>query len=288
MSAAPNLGWRDVPLGRALARALRTRAPIVVANEADLGALAEHRRGAAVGADDAIFLSGEVGLGGGLIVGGRPLTGVAGYAGEVGHLPVNPVAGAACRCGAVGCWETEVGEEALLVRGRPPGRRRSGRRRGHRRRRPKPATASPAPRSTDVGRWLGIGLAGLVNTLSPSRVVLGGRFALLHPFVAPTIERELDRRALAAPRSLVEIVPAALGADAPLLGAAELAFEPMLDDPATWVRHRRPARSGGGERSPTRGGIDYHAQELADPSGNTAPIGGGHPYARTPNGGARS
>ena len=122
-------------------------------------------------------------------------------------------------------------------------------------RRPKPVTASPAPRLTDVGRWLGIGLAGLVNTLSPSRVVLGGRFALLHPFVAPTIERELDRRALAAPRSLVEIVPARLGADAPLLGAAELAFEPLLDDPATWVRHRRPARSGGGERSPTIGGI---------------------------------
>ena len=62
----------------------------MVANEADLGALAEHRRGAAAGTADAIFLSGEVGLGGGLIVGGRPLTGVAGYGGEVGHLPVNP------------------------------------------------------------------------------------------------------------------------------------------------------------------------------------------------------
>ena len=92
----------------------------MIANEADLGALAEHRRGAAAGTDDVVFLSGEVGLGGGLIVGGRPLTGVAGYGGEVGHLPVNPLAGATCRCGSVGCWETEVGEEALLVRaGRP-------------------------------------------------------------------------------------------------------------------------------------------------------------------------
>ena len=131
--------------------ALCPPAPIVVANEADLGALAEHRRGAAAGADDVIFLSGEVGLGGGLIVGGRPLTGVAGYGGEVGHMPVNPLAGATCRCGSVGCWETEVGEEALLVRaGRPRdggGRRRRGdpRRRRRRRRRRR------SPRSTAIG-----------------------------------------------------------------------------------------------------------------------------------------
>ncbi len=65
VSTAPNLGWRDVPLGEVLASALCSPAPIVIANEADLGALAEHRRGAASGTDDVIFLSGEVGLGGG-------------------------------------------------------------------------------------------------------------------------------------------------------------------------------------------------------------------------------
>ena len=117
--AEPRLARRAARRGRSPS-ALGPSAPIVVANEADLGALAEHRRGAAAGTDDVMFLSGEVGLGGGLIVGGRPLTGVAGYGGEVGHIPVNPVAGATCRCGSVGCWETEVGEEALLVRaGRP-------------------------------------------------------------------------------------------------------------------------------------------------------------------------
>ena len=67
-----------------------------------------------------LFIAGEVGVGGGLIVDGRPFTGLAGYAGEVGHFPVNP-AGIVCRCGSVGCWETEVGESALLTRaGRPP------------------------------------------------------------------------------------------------------------------------------------------------------------------------
>ena len=68
-----------------------------------------------------MFISGEVGVGGGIIVDGRPLTGAAGYGGEVGHMPVNPN-GVACRCGSIGCWETEIGEDALLrLAGRPPG-----------------------------------------------------------------------------------------------------------------------------------------------------------------------
>jgi hypothetical protein len=69
-------------------------------------------------------------------------------------------------------------------------------------------------------------------------VVLGGLFGRIHPFVARTIAGELDRRALPAPRGLVRVVPASLGVDAPLLGAAELAFEPLLADPASWLRPR--------------------------------------------------
>ena len=97
---------------------------------------------------------------------------------------------------------------------------------------PMPAMRWRSPRSTEIGRWLGIGLAALVNVFNPERVVLGGRLARLHPFIAGTVDAGLDRRALAAPRALVEVVPAALGVDAPLLGAAELAFEPILTDPA--------------------------------------------------------
>jgi predicted NBD/HSP70 family sugar kinase len=236
VSMAPNLGWSDVPLGDLLDRALRHDAPIFVANEADLGALAELRRGAARGVDDVLFISGEVGVGGGLIVGGRPLTGVAGYGGEVGHMPVNPNGGA-CRCGSVGCWETEVGEGALLRRaGHPPGGG-SGEVAAVLR---EAAEGSPAALSAldDIGRWLGFGLAGLINILNPQLVVLGGLFGRIHPFVARTLEGELDRRVLPAPRRLVRVVPATLGVDAPLLGAAELAFEPLLADPASWLRPR--------------------------------------------------
>jgi predicted NBD/HSP70 family sugar kinase len=93
----------------------------------------------------------------------------------------------------------------------------------------------------EVARWLGIGLAGLVNVLNPERIVLGGRFGRLFPFVVESASEQLDRFALGAPRSLVSIVPAQLGEDAPLLGATELAFEPFLSDPATWLKPRSVA-----------------------------------------------
>ena len=237
VSLAPNLGWRDAPLGKALEAALGLDAPISVANDADLGALVEFRRGAAVGCDDVLFISGEYGVGGGLIVDGRALTGVAGYGGEVGHMPVNP-SGAACRCGSFGCWETEVGEAALLrIAGRPPG---GGRPEVDAMLREAEAGVPAALSALDHGgRWLGIGLAGLVNIFNPRLIVLGGIFGRILPFVAPTLEHELDRRALAAPRRLVRVVPSVLGEDAPLLGAAELAFEPLLADPAGWLIPRR-------------------------------------------------
>jgi len=90
----------------------------------------------------------------------------------------------------------------------------------------------------EVGHWIGIGLAGLVNILNPSCVVLGGLFSRIYPYVARTIEVELDRRALAAPRDQVVVVPATLGGDAPLLGAAEMTFEPFITDPAAWLGPR--------------------------------------------------
>ena len=174
VSMAPNLGWQDVALGRAVACALADAAPVSVANEAALGALAEQRRGVARGQDHVVFISGEVGVGGGIIVDGKPLTGAAGYGGEVGHMTVNPD-GARCHCGSIGCWETEVGGGALTYRA---GRSDEGERAGVE------AVVRDAAQGSEtalaaldhVGRWLGLGLASLVNILNPRLVVLGGLF----------------------------------------------------------------------------------------------------------------
>ena len=241
---APNLGWRDEPFGGRLAAALRTSVPLAVANEADLGGLAEHRRGAAIGADDVVYVTGEVGVGGNVIVDGQPLVGAAGYAGEIGHMMVNPL-GTACGCGSLGCWETEVGERALLVRaGRPPT--------GGRQAVDELISAAAAGDAealaslAHVGRWLGIGLASLINVFNPTQVVLGGIFERIHPHISDAVEVQLDRRALRASRELVRVSPGTLGVDGPLIGAAELAFEPMLADPAARlaaVRAGPPARA---------------------------------------------
>ena len=232
VSMAPNLGWRDVPLGARLASAVGLGVPIAIANDADAGVLAEHRRGAAVGVDNVLYVSGEVGVGGGAIVNGLPLTGAEGYGGEIGHVPLN-VDGRRCRCGAIGCWETEIGEGTLLaLAGRPADAGAAG---------VEAVLADAAAGDPvavaaldQVGRWIGIGLAGLVNVLNPRLVILGAMLGRIHPFVREAMEAELSRRALPAPGGLVRIVPATLGVDAPLRGAAELAFEPLLADPAAW------------------------------------------------------
>ena len=238
VSVAPNLGWRDEPLGELLTRALGLDVPAAFANEADLAVLAEHRRGAARDIDDVVLIWGSIGVGGGLIVDGRPLIGAAGYGGEVGHLPVNPD-GLPCRCGSLGCWETEVGTAALLRRA---GRASEG---GHD---AVDAVLAEAEAGEPValaayaetGRWLGIGLSGIINVLNPELVLLGGRLTASYPFVRSTLEAELDRRALPASRRLVRVIPTSLGVDAPLMGAAELAFEPLLADPAALLRMRSP------------------------------------------------
>lgn len=237
---APNLGWRDVPLGEQLGAALGLPVGVAIANDADLGALAEARRGAARGADSVLFISGEVGVGGGLILDGVPLTGIAGYGGEVGHIPVRHD-GIACRCGSIGCWETEIGAYALLrLAGHPTDGGRAE----------VDAVIAAAEEGEPgarvavdhVGRWLGFGLAGLVNVFNPRLVVLGGLFVRMLPLIADIVAAELDRRTLPETRRLVRVLPATLGTDASLIGAAELAFEPLLADPAAWLRPRRDRR----------------------------------------------
>jgi predicted NBD/HSP70 family sugar kinase len=153
-------------------------------------------------------------------------------------MPLNP-AGTTCSCGSVGCWETEIGERALLrLAGRPvdggPEDIEAVLR----------AAADGEPGAlaalAHIGRWLGIGLSGLVNVLNPRVIVLGGLFARTYPYIDAAIVAELDRLALRGPRSLVRLAPASLDIDAPLIGAAELALEPFLADPAAWLTPRAP------------------------------------------------
>lgn len=235
VSLAPNLGWRDVELGARVADEMRdvvgAGAPVRVGNEAQLGALAEHRRGAARGVDDVLYVAGEVGVGGGLIIGGRLYAGAVGSAGEIGHVVVHPD-GQPCRCGSRGCWETEVSEGALLARAGVVVQR--GRTAVHE----LLGAASDGDRVAaaaldETARWLGLGVGSLVNIVNPEIVVLGGWFASGGDrFFERTIEVARGA-ALPGMQSTLRLVPAQLGADASLFGAAELAFEALLAAPVS-------------------------------------------------------
>ncbi|WP_181784214.1 ROK family protein, partial [Pseudonocardia pini] len=221
---APNLGWREVALGERLTAVLG--APTQVANDAELGALAEHLRGAARDAADLVYLSADVGVGGGVIVGGQPLRGTGGYVGELGHMIVRP-GGRSCFCGAQGCWETEIGEPALCrALGLPEDTPRGALVAELRSLEAHPARidllAEPA-------EWLTTGLVTVVNMLAPELVVLGDLFAALPSPLVERVRREVSTRSLvsrAAGGTRIAISP--LGRDGKLVGAAELAFEPVL------------------------------------------------------------
>ncbi|WP_213452781.1 ROK family protein [Rhizomonospora bruguierae] len=225
----PGGGWVDRPLGAALAAELDGDGTITVGNAADVAALAEYTRGAAAGCENFIYLYGDVGIGAGILAGGRRVTGHGGYGGEVGHMVVHP-GGWPCGCGSRGCWETEIGEYGLLqATGRQGG---SGREavlavldaaaRGD-------AQAQTGVRH--VGDWLGFGVANLVNIFNPEMVIFGGTLRDVYLAAAAQVRSRLNSMALPACREHVRLRTPGLGDDAPLLGAAELAFEQFLADP---------------------------------------------------------
>jgi predicted NBD/HSP70 family sugar kinase len=223
---APNLGWSSLPLGDMISKELDVDR-VMMANEADIGALAEYRRGAGRGARDMIFVAGEVGVGIGVIHDGKPMLGASGYAGEAGHTVINP-AGSQCRCGSVGCWETEVGEEALArhtgiigVEARK-GLVEEVLRRAH------AGDARTFQAFNEIGKWLGVGIGNLINTFNPDRIVIGGFFHQLFPFLEETIDQSAERTALAAPWEACSIVRSELGLDARLIGAAELVLSDVI------------------------------------------------------------
>jgi predicted NBD/HSP70 family sugar kinase len=217
------------PLSAVLNAELGVERPLVVGNAADVAALAEHARGTAAGCENVIYLHRDAGVDAGIIVGGRRLTGHAGQGGQVGHMVVLP-GGRPCGCGSRGCWETEIGDRALL---NAAGRDGEGGRdaalavvdaasRGD-------ASAQAAVRQ--VGDWLGFGLANLINIFDPEMIIFGGTLRDVYLVAAAQVRSRLNSMALTAAREHVRLRTPQLGEDAALIGAAELAFERLLADP---------------------------------------------------------
>nr|WP_091597977.1 ROK family transcriptional regulator [Micromonospora krabiensis] len=218
----------DETLRAALEAEIAVGLPFLAGDLADIAGLAEHIRGAAAGSGNLVYLHGDLGVSAGLIIDGRLVVGHQGHGGQVGHMVVNPN-GRPCWCGSRGCWETEIGEAALLRHaGREPDAA-GGVAEVLR------AAAQGEPAATEavrrVAEWLGFGVANLVNIINPDTVVLGGSLGEIYAAASDTVRHRLGEVALPTSWPQVQLRTAALGCDAALIGAAELAFERLLADP---------------------------------------------------------
>jgi predicted NBD/HSP70 family sugar kinase len=200
---APNLDWQDVD-APALLNVLPGLGdlPITVDNEANLAALGELR--ADGGERSFLYVSGEIGIGAGIVLDGELYRGGRGWSGEIGHVTVYPD-GRPCRCGANGCLEQYAGQEHI---------------------------AADADLAASA---LGIALAAVVNLLDISVIVLGGTYAPEFPRLRPGIEAELARRVLTAGLAPVTLRAAVLGPDAAMRGAAGAVIQALIDNPAAFL-----------------------------------------------------
>ncbi len=225
---APNLDWHGIPVADELRQ--RLGLPVLVENESNLAALAEHWTGAAVGIDDFVCVFGEVGVGGGVVLGGRLFRGTHGFGGEFGHVSVDPN-GRRCACGSLGCVETLVGQEAIAA---AAGISTDG---GMQSltdelvRRAEDGSTRVIGALNDAGRWLGIALASTFNVLDLQAVVLGGCFGPLAPWLVDDVRRTLEERSLAARSGSFVVVPSAFGDGAAVRGAAALSLRRALEAP---------------------------------------------------------
>jgi predicted NBD/HSP70 family sugar kinase len=225
---AAGLGWRDVELRKDLLRALgRPGFPVLVDNDANLAALAEHRYGPHAGSADLIHLTGDTGVGAGVICDGRLLRGHLGYVGEIGHLRVIPD-GPLCGCGRRGCLEAVAALPAILARLDPAGTDAD----------PQVATDQLVRRAeagesavlevlSEAAGLLGRGVSALTNVLNPELIVLGGSYAALGRWLLPVIEKELADGALAPEAGGCQVVASTFDHDATAIGAVARSLDSL-------------------------------------------------------------
>jgi predicted NBD/HSP70 family sugar kinase len=226
---APNLGWRDVPLGRILRDALGI--PVAAGNTTALAALAEGRLGAARSVSSYVWIYTGTGVGAGIVSHGQLFSGAHGFSGEIGHCPVlgNDLP---CNCGNRGCLETVAGASAIVRAAEQAVRRRQSTSLRRHRGELDAATVAQLAAAGDAvsqqilrqaGEHLGRGIAYILNLFGPEMVVLGGPLARGGEHYVDAVQRATQEHTLSA--QCVPIVPSTLGPQVALLGAVQLAVE---------------------------------------------------------------
>ncbi|WP_238996741.1 ROK family protein [Paenibacillus pinistramenti] len=224
---APNLHWSNVPLQQMLMDELQL--PVVIDNEANAGAVGEHKFGAVQDTQNLLYISVSHGIGTGIIMGGHLYRGSSGFAGEAGHFSIK-LDGADCSCGNKGCWELYASENALLsaasslesvqaLTGHGPvtleeliGLAEQG-------------DPDILEIMNSAGHHLGIGISNLINLFNPERVIIGNRIALTEPWIAKSLYDTVKERSLSFHYARVSLEISRLHLDSGVLGAASFALQ---------------------------------------------------------------
>jgi glucokinase-like ROK family protein len=221
---APNLMWRDIPLKENWER--KFEVPVYLENDANASALGEYYFGAGKNIENFIYISMDIGVGGGIISAGKLFRGSSGYAGEIGHMAIDPL-GDLCSCGKVGCLETMVGRRVIITRYQKITgedgisleeiiqRARSG-------------DSIAKSIFEDVAVTLGVGIGNLVNIFNPQRIILGWSVGQAYDLLLPTLEKSIRKNSLAEQMGKIDIVPFTNGADDCLLGCVALVMDEII------------------------------------------------------------
>ncbi|MEZ0109885.1 putative NBD/HSP70 family sugar kinase [Catenulispora sp. EB89] len=235
---AANLGWRDVEVLAELGARLGPGTPeLRLENDAKLGAVAEYLAIKDADLHDLLYITGETGIGGGIVSDGRLLRGAAGFAGEIGHMPLDPER-RECACGRRGCWETMVGLSALLRLAAAPGDPVHDptvdveQRLAELRERALAGDERTVAAFDRVAADLGLGIGLLADVLNPGAVVLGGYFTHVGELMLERVRSVVRERVMAPDAGGCQVEVSRLGFSAPALGGAHSALERVYQDPA--------------------------------------------------------
>lgn len=221
--SAPNLKWRKVDIKSAIEQEFEL--PVTIDNEANVGALGEKSYGEYQTARDMIYVSAGIGIGVGIVVNNTLYRGFSGFSGEMGHMTIH-MDGLPCSCGNRGCWELYASENALLSRAAAYLQEQS-------QELSLDALVSLAERGDEgiiqlfreVGYYLGIGIANVINTFNPELVVIGNRLSLIKPWMEASMLECVEQRSLQYHHRRVQIVFSKLAMKSAAVGAAELAIK---------------------------------------------------------------
>ncbi|MCK1993387.1 ROK family protein [Peribacillus muralis] len=219
---APNLGWKNVSVKGELEAAFHI--PVLIENEANLGAYGEKKFGSGQGIENLIYISMGIGLGSGIIINGELYKGTNGFSGELGHMTIDSN-GPKCRCGNNGCWELYASEKALLNKGK----KQQDLHLDELLKLAQSFDPSVLSSFQEIGHYLGIGMINIIHTFNPQKIIIGNRMANAQAFLEDQVEYTIKKHILPLYELKTEIAFSRLPIHSSTLGASAISTENFLN-----------------------------------------------------------